>query len=139
VTTTDSHDKQVIERQTVERVVAAYGAALNPVDGVAWAALFAPDATLEDPVGTPPRQGPDAVLEFAQGAATGFRELALHADGVFIAAHEAAIKWTGRAVAKDGRSLTFEGVDIIQVNPQGRVTSARAYWDPAPVMALHQP
>jgi hypothetical protein len=35
--------------------------------------------------------------------------------------------------------VRFAGIDVIEVDEQGRVTAMRGSWDPAPVLALHKP
>jgi steroid delta-isomerase len=128
----------MVAKEMMEQTIDAYCEALATLDGVAWAATFAPTGTLEDPVGTPPKVGPDAIREFAQGIAAGFRRVGVKKDQAFVAGNSAAIKWTGEAVAKDGRSVSFEGIDVIEMDDQGRITAMRGYWDPTPVLALHQ-
>ena len=54
------------DRQRVERAAAAACAAPDPLAGAAGAAAFAPDALLEDPVGTPPHRDPAPVLALHQ-------------------------------------------------------------------------
>lgn len=46
-------------RSTVEQYVARFS---DDRDG--WLALWAPDATMEDPVGSPVRHGVEAIAEF---------------------------------------------------------------------------
>ena len=57
---------------------------------------------------------------------------------MFIAGNSAAVKWTGQLTAKNGRSLTFEGIDVLDVNDEGKIQAVRAYWDPVPVLAVLQ-
>ena len=129
----------MVAKETIERTVAAYCRALATLDGAAWGATFAPTGTLDDPVGSPQQVGPEAIRAFADHVAAGFARVGLRREQVFIAGDSAAIKWTGEAVAKDGQTVRFEGIDVIDVDDAGRVTAMRGYWDPAPVLALHQP
>ena len=46
------------------------------------------------------------------------------------------MKWTGRGVGKNGRSVHFEGIDVITIGDDGKIASVRAYWDPTPVNAV---
>ena len=59
-------------------------------------------------------------------------------DQVFVAGDGAAFSWTVQLTTKHGRSVTFEGIDVIQVNDQGKIQTLHAYWDPAPVLAVLQ-
>jgi steroid Delta-isomerase len=54
---------------------------------------------------------------------------------VQIVGNEVAIKWTADGVGKNGRSVTFEGIDLWTLNDVGEIQSLRAYWNPEPVVA----
>jgi steroid delta-isomerase len=45
------------------------------------------------------------------------------------------VKWTGRGTGKNGRTVTFEGIDILEVNAAGKIQTIKGYWDPAAMMA----
>jgi ketosteroid isomerase-like protein len=40
--------------------------------------------------------------------------------------------------SKRGQTVAVEGIDVIQVNEQGKIQRLDAYWDPAPVVRLFQ-
>ena len=68
--------------------VHAYVAAFDAADPEAAVALFAADATVEDPVGTPPRVGHEAIREFYTfSMATGAK---LHLQGPVRVGHDFA-------------------------------------------------
>lgn len=115
--------------------VAEYFAALRAMSPDAWVATFSDDAVSHDPVGAPPHPGKDAIRQFLTGVLSLFETVGLTEDHVFVAGNHAAIKWTGRGKGKNGRSVTFEGIDVITVNEQGKIQRVDAYWDPAPVIA----
>jgi len=108
------------------------------MDANGFADTFAPNGLTHDPLGTPPQEGRDAIRQFLQGILAGCEPFGLAEDHVFIAGNCAAVKWTGQLTAKNGRSLTFEGIDVLEVNDQGEVQTVRAFWDPAPVLAVLQ-
>ena len=124
--------------ETIQKVVADYFAAIRAMDADAWAATFAEDGITHDPVGTPPHQGHAAIRQFLLGIASAFEQIGLTEDQVFIAGNEAAVKWTGRGVGRNGRQVTFEGIDVITVNEAGKIQTVRAYWNPAEMMAQLQ-
>ena len=121
--------------ETIRAVVAEYFAALRAMDPAAWANTFAEDGITHDPVGTPPHQGREALRQFLQGILGMFQEAGLTEDDVFVAGNGAAVKWTGRGVAKNGRRVQFEGIDVFEVNEAGRIQTVKAYWDAAAVMS----
>lgn len=124
--------------EAIRQIVADYFAAIRAMDAAAWAETFAENGITHDPVGTPPHQGREALRQFLQGICGLFEQVGLTEDHVFIAGNGAAVKWTARGVAKNGRRLQFEGIDVFEVNDAGRIHEVRAYWDAAAVMAQLQ-
>ena len=125
-------------KEAIQSAVAAYFGAISAMDANAFAEAFAPDAVSNDPVGTPPYEGQDAIRQFAQGMFAPCERAALTANQVFVAGDSAALTWTGQLTAKNGKSVTFEGIDVVRVNDQGKIQTLHAYWDPAPVLAVLQ-
>lgn len=124
--------------ETIQKVVADYFAALRAMDVNAWVGTFAENGLTHDPVGTPPHQGHAAIRQFFLGIAVAFEQFGLTEDQVFIAGNEAAVKWTGRGVGKNGRQVTFEGIDVIEVNEAGKIQTVRAYWNLGAMLAQLQ-
>ncbi|MGN6696883.1 MAG: nuclear transport factor 2 family protein [Thermomicrobiales bacterium] len=122
-------------KETIQAALDAYFAAIKALDTEAFVACFAADAVQEDPVGTPPNQGHDAIRRFFNGITGGFDQLELTPDSTFINGNSAAVKWTGHGVAKNGREGHFEGIDVVDVNDAGSITRLRAFWNPAALMA----
>ncbi|SEB55175.1 nuclear transport factor 2 family protein [Terriglobus roseus] len=118
-----------------ELTVAEYFAAIRAMDVERCVAVFAPEAEQHDPVGTPPNVGHDAIRAFFTGIFTGFQVVGLTENQVFVNGTSGAVKWTGNGTAHNGKSVTFEGVDVLDCNDEGKIVKVRAFWDPAPVMA----
>jgi steroid delta-isomerase len=125
-------------KEAIQCAVAAYVAATRAMDANAVADAFAPDGVSTDPVGTPPHEGRTAIRQFIEGTLTEAESVTTTPDQIFIAGDSAAFKWTVQLTTKHGRSVTFEGIDVIQVNDDGKIQSLQAYWDPAPVLAVLQ-
>jgi steroid delta-isomerase len=122
-------------KETIQAALDTYFAAIKALDAEAFAACFTADAVQEDPVGTPPNQGYDAIRRFLNGLAAGFPQMELTPDSTFINGNSAAVKWTGHGVAKNGREGRFEGIDVVDFDDAGKITRLRAFWDPAALMA----
>jgi steroid delta-isomerase len=120
---------------TVKKVVMAYFAATRAMDLEAWLATFAEDVVSYDPVGTPPATGHRGLRQFWEMVGGAFETFGLTEEAIFVAGNGAAVKWRGNGVGKNGREVTFEGIDVFEVNGQGKIQKMYGYWDPAPVMA----
>jgi steroid delta-isomerase len=124
--------------ETIAKAVADYFTAIRAMDASAWVATFAADGVSHDPVGTPPARGHAALRQFFEAIVGAFEKVGLFEDHVFVSGREAAVKWTGRGVGKNGREVTFEGIDIFEINDEGKIQNLRAYWNPAAMLAQLQ-
>jgi steroid Delta-isomerase len=123
-------------RETIQSAVATYLAATGALDADAVAEAFAPDGVSNDPVGTPAHAGRDAIRQFMQWIFTKTETATVTSRKVFVAGDSAAFDWTVQLTTKQGQSVTFEGIDVIQVNDDGKIQTLHAYWDPTPVLAV---
>ena len=109
--------------------VHAYVAGFAAGDPDAIAALFAEDATVEDPVGTEIRRGKPAIREFyAYSMSTGAK-LELLGDPRCAADYVAfpfavLLEW-------QGNKSRIEVIDTFRIDDAGKITEMRAYWGPA--------
>lgn len=124
--------------ETVARTIKSYFAAINSLKADEWIALFAEDAEAYDPADAPPHKGHEALRHFFEAIAGGFKQIEMDADQVFITGREAAVKWTGRGLGKNGRKVHFEGIDVFEISDDGLIQRTRAYWNPAELMGQLQ-
>lgn len=117
-----THDEMV---RAVERYVAAF----DDSDPGAVRDLFAANATVEDPVGTPPHVGHEAIHAFyARSMKTGAR---LKLEGpVRTADNTAAFPFSVHLTLADGPTR-IDVIDLFTFDDDGKVTSMRAYFGPA--------
>lgn len=93
------------------------------------AALFAEDATVEDPVGTEPKVGQAAILEFYTASMQTGAKLAL--DGaVRLCSPYAAFAFTVH-LHWEGKDQRVEVIDTFKFNDDGKVVEMRAYFGPS--------
>jgi len=119
----------------ISRAVRAYFLAIRAMDADAFANTFAEDGTTFDPVGSPAITGREALREFFKSICSNFKSVSLEEDSVFLAGNGAAVKWTGRGTSTSGKKVNFEGVDVIEVNDDGKIKTIYAYWNPAEMIA----
>lgn len=121
--------------EVVSKVVKEYFAATRAMDKAAWVNTFAENAISHDPVGAPTLEGHDKLSEFFESITNAFKDVGITEDDVFIAGKFAAVKWTGRGTSKQGKKVHFEGIDVFEVNEQGKIQTLHAYWNPAEMVA----
>lgn len=109
-------------------VAQAYVDALNNTDIEAVKAIYADDATVEDPVGSELTRGIDAIAEFYQ---RGFG-MSLHLELT------GAVRAAGNTIAFpfvinmeiEGQKSRIDVIDVFEFNDEGKVCSMKAYWGP---------
>lgn len=124
-----------IPADKISRAVRAYFLAIRAMDADAWVNTFAEDATSFDPVGSPGVNGRDALREFFESICKNFKSVAMNEDSVFVAGNGAAVKWTGKGTSTSGKEVRFEGIDVFEVNEDGKIKTVQAYWNPAEMIA----
>jgi steroid delta-isomerase len=112
--------------------VHAYVAAFAASDATAAAALFADDATLEDPVGTAPRNGAAAILEFYQGAMRAGATLSLTGP-IREAGDAVAFSFTVNVNPPGAAPMQIDVIDVFRFNDAGKIRTMQAFWGPANV------
>ena len=119
----------------VSRAVRAYFLAIRAMDPQAYANTFAEDGTTHDPVGSPAITGREGLREFLSSICKNFKTVALDEESVFVAGNGAAVKWTGQGTSTNGSEVRFEGIDVFEVNDDGKIQTVHAYWNPAEMIA----
>ena len=119
-------EKTTVTADHIRNVFQRYVELVTRGDCGAVALLYAEDATVEDPLGSPLHRGRDAIREFYRTSA-GMVHLELEGR-VRVAGREAAAAMIARPTGADG--MVIEIVDVMTFNDQGLVTSMRAYWSP---------
>ncbi len=120
-----------ISPDRISRAVRGYFLAIRAMDPDAIANSFAEDGTTYDPVDSPGITGRDGIREFFASIYKNFKSVGLSEDHVFVAGHSAAVKWTGKGTSINGKEVNFEGIDVLEVNEDGKIQTLRAYWNPA--------
>jgi steroid Delta-isomerase len=119
------------------KTVAGYFAASREIENTAaaMASFFAQDAISHDPVGAPPHNGKAEILQFFIGITSLFQEVGLTEEFTHVLEQEAAVRWIAKGVGKNGKAVSFDGIDMMKFNDKGEIIELRGYWNPAPVLA----
>lgn len=108
-------------RAAVERYIAAMSA--GDLDAIVG--LFAPDANLEDPVGSERLEGHEAIRAFYARATK--LKIELHPTGpIRIAGDEVAFPFQVRG--ETPAKMEIDVIDVFRFNADGLIQEMRAYW-----------
>ena len=116
-----SHEEKV---RTVESYIDAFAKG----DPEAVVALFAEDATVEDPIGSPAHRGHDAIRAFYTASMATGAKLKLEGP-VRTAADYAAFAFS--VTLNYGGEKRVDVIDTFRFDDAGKVTEMRAYFGPA--------
>ncbi len=96
-------------------------------------ALYASDATVEDPIGSDIRRGHDAIRGFYAGFQDAKKDTEL--AELRISGSEAAFLWHLTLDAGDSRTR-ISPISTMSFNGDAKITSMRAFWSPADVQVV---
>jgi steroid delta-isomerase len=109
--------------------VHAYVAGFAAGDAEAVVALFAQDATVEDPIGTPIKRGIAEIREFYTGSMVTGAKLELLGEprcgGDYVAFPFAVMLEWG------GQKSVIEVIDTFRFDAAGKIVEMRAFWGPS--------
>ena len=114
------------EQQQMIDAVHAYVRALNAGDLDAIMALYAEGATVEDPVGSPPKVGHAAIRDF-YAVSTAMNLIVALEGEIRVAVRACAFAFSVR-FSHEGQSTTIRPIDVFEFADDGRITSMRAYF-----------
>ena len=112
----------------MEAAVHAYVAAFDAGSPDQAAALFAADATVEDPVGSPPHKGREAIRAFYAASMQTGAKLTLQGP-VRVAADHAAFAFSVN-LDWQGKQQRVDVIDTFRFNDANEVIEMRAFFGP---------
>ena len=119
-----------MSEQTQKQAMQAYIDRYNADDLEGVVGLYADDATVEDPVGTPVKAGKAAIRDFYKYAMTTGARLSLAAPIRGSHGKAAAMAFDVK-LNYQGASMTIRVIDVMTFDEQGKFTSMKAYWGPS--------
>lgn len=122
-------DAHAPSQAVMKAALQAYVDRTNAGDADGIVALFAPNAVIEDPVGSEPKTGDAISTWFADSVAFG-----AHITPVTPVrgshANEAALAFEVEFTPPGGARLRIRSVDVCTFDSEGKITSLRAFWGP---------
>ena len=113
--------------QTMRQAMQAYIDTFNRSDAFGIADLYADDATVEDPVGSPLKSGKSAIAEFYKMAVATGAKLSLAAPIRASHSNSAAMAFDVELNMPQGHAI-IRVIDVMTFNDAGKFISMRAYW-----------
>ena len=115
--------------QQIEAVLEDAFAGLVAFDAQRVVNNFASDAVLEDPVGTPPMVGTQAITSYLESFPTLFNQMKLYSLDIKPRGQEAAVKWRIRFTTKSGHVFFLEGIGYFKFNQEGKIQLEKEFFD----------
>jgi steroid delta-isomerase len=115
--------------QQIEEMLEEVFAGLAAFDAQGVVNHFAADAVIEDPVGTPPIQGTQAITAYLQTFPTLFSQIKLYSLDVKVCGQEAAVQWRLRFKTKTRNVFFLEGIGFFKFNQEGKIQLEREFFD----------
>lgn len=117
------------EASAVHATIEQYLARFSAGDKAGWLDLFADDATVEDPVGSPVRRGRDEIAAFWDESHGGVDAVELRPVGIaVVCGSEASFAFEVRPTLA-GQTYAMHVIDVMTFDDDARVTSQRAFVD----------
>ena len=79
-------------------------------------------------MGVPVRRGHREIGEFWDREMARYQSIEIIPREMFVIGHEAAMVWTINGVTDEG-PISFDGVDVFQLDDAGLIASVRAFWE----------
>ena len=115
--------------QQIEAVIEDAFAGLVAFDVQRVINNFASDAVVEDPVGTPPIQGTQAIAAYLGTFPTLFSQMKLYSLDIKPGGQEAAVKWRLRFTTKTGKVFFLDGIGFFKFNQEGKIQTEKEFFD----------
>ena len=119
-----------MNEQLMKQAMQAYIDRFNQDDLEGVVGLYADDATVEDPVGSPVKAGKAAIRDFYKYAMTTGARLALAAPIRASHGDSAAMAFDVK-LEYQGSRMTIRVIDVMSFDAAGKFKSMRAYWGPS--------
>jgi ketosteroid isomerase-like protein len=124
-----------MSQEAISSTLTAYFTNMAAMNPEGWVDTFAEDAVICDPIGNPPSKAHEDFQKFFGMLSAFFEKLELSQDNIIIVGNNAAVKWTMRAVAKNGRNAMTEGISTFEINDAGKIQKVSSYWNESEMMA----
>ncbi|HEU0196444.1 MAG TPA: steroid Delta-isomerase [Nevskiaceae bacterium] len=127
--------EQAAREQKMKQTLQSYLDLFNRADAAAIAELYAQDATVEDPVGSPVKHGRPEIARFYGDSVKTKAQLKLAAPIRASHANEAAMAFDVELNMPTGRAV-IHVIDTMRFNDAGQIVAMRAFWGPSDMQIM---
>lgn len=124
------------EAEVREIVTRYFQAAMLEPDTSVLPTFFTPDGILEDPVGTPPLRGREAIQRFLEAARANIERCTFEIREILVCGSESAVRWTGEIWTKNGKHLTIDGIGNFMFDEERKLRHVREFYDLTKLLAI---
>lgn len=129
VTRVEAAPTQELTPQQIEAVIEEVFAGLVAFDAPRVVNHFAADAVVEDPVGTPPIQGTQAIAAYLATFPALFSQMKLYSLDIKVGGQEVGVKWRLRFTTKTGNTFFLDGIGFFRFNQDGKIQTEKEFFD----------
>ncbi|WP_299202549.1 tryptophan 2,3-dioxygenase family protein [Brumimicrobium sp.] len=126
-----SNQKHTENHQILETTIDNYFLTISQLDQEGWIDLFDENGYIEDPVGSRPYVGHDQLAIFFKGVVRFFKNLTMTMESIEIEKDFVNVYWKAEGTSYNDKSIKYQGVEIFQINDQGKILCAKVEWDPS--------
>ena len=108
---------------------------VEPDTGI-FPTLFTPAGILEDPVGTPPFRGREAIQQRLAAGWEKMERCTFEVGEIFVCGNESAVRWTIEVWTKKGQHLTMNGIGTFLFDGKGKLQHVREFFDVAAILSI---
>lgn len=118
-----------MDAELVRGAVDRYLESIAAADLDAFVAQFAEDVEFRDPADGPPLAGHPGVTRFHKGLRRAWKSLRMRPEHVHIRGDTAAVAWSAEGESAGGAKVEFDGINLMTVSADGRLSRVLGYWD----------
>ena len=124
------------DRASIQKTIDNYLAAFTASDRAGWLECFAADAWIEDPVGTPRRQGRAEIGAFWDESHEVPDAIELVPLGILTVVGDEGVFTMQARATLGGQVFGIDVIDLMTFDDAGRITTMRAFFDPTALRPL---
>ncbi len=125
----------ILTPEQMEAAIEKYFADAMSLDPQQYASNFSEDGVLEDPVGTTPVAGRQAIAASFGNLAALVSEGKAKVQEIIPGGQEAIVNWKINVTTTTGKKITIDGMGVFKFDQAGKLASVREFWDLAAFLA----